>query len=301
MHRLWSRFIHPVITEVAPRRIMEIGADFGWNTGNILIWCRGNGCHAHIIDPAPRPVLHEVMAGYENECTYHALKSIDAIAQIEPPDVVLLDGDHNWATVFSELNLLFDHAADVGAAPPVVMSHDVAWPYARRDMYYNPDDLDGSQRHPYAYRGILPGVAALTDEGMNGKLANALHEGGPRNGVLTAIEDFIASREMDIDLYTLPFFNGLGIVVPEPRRTKSLNALIQDFYTSESLLETCCALEEDSMRTRARLVQTEARLTERTDALRRARTIISGQRARIGDLEDGSATPDQEGERCLGQ
>jgi hypothetical protein len=39
----------------------------------------------------------------------------------------------------------------------------------------------------------------------------AVHEGGPRNGVLTAIEDFVDARE-DLRLAVVPAFYGLGIL-----------------------------------------------------------------------------------------
>jgi hypothetical protein len=48
--------------------------------------------------------------------------------------------------------------------------------------------------------------------GTNSNLLNALHEGGPKNGVLTAIEDFINDRQ-DAWLFELkPEFYGLGIL-----------------------------------------------------------------------------------------
>lgn len=292
MFRFWNRYIHPVIEVVRPSRIMEIGADSGWNTRHILTWCRTHGAHADIIDPAPRPGLHEVLAEYDAEYSYHPRKSVDVIEQLTTPDVVLVDGDHNWATVFTELNLLFSRAADTGAMPPVVFSHDVAWPYARRDMYYNPEDLDSTQRHPYAYRGMLPGVSELTEEGMNGVLANAMHEGGPRNGVLTAIEDFIASSGEVFDFFKLPFFNGLGILVPAPRRSEALRAVVDGFFTTESLLRACMAIEEDAMRLRAVLTQTEARLTRRTDALKRARALLEETRQAAAGPAARKASPE---------
>jgi hypothetical protein len=199
----------------------------------------------------------------------------------------LIDGDHNWATVYSELNLLHAKAEASGLPPPIVISHDVAWPYARRDMYYNPDDLDASQKHPYAYRGMLPGVNELVEEGMNGVLANAMHEGGPRNGVLTAIEDYIASAGTEFVFRKLPFFNGLGILIPVARMTPALQRLIDSFFTAENLLEACIALETDSMHLRAILAQTETCLSRRTSALERARSVIETQRLRIHELEQG--------------
>jgi hypothetical protein len=286
MNRFWHRYIKPLIETAQPRRVMEIGADSGWNTRNILEFCRTSGAHADIIDPAPQPSLHDVFAQFTaKEYRYYPLKSLAAIPQLETPDFALIDGDHNWATVYSELSLLHARADELGLPPPIIISHDVAWPYARRDMYYNPDDLEASQKHPYAYRGMLPGVNELVEHGMNGVLANALHEGGPRNGVLTAIEDYIASSGIEFLFRQIPFFNGLGILVPVARLTPSLKALIDSFFTAESLLEACKALEADAMHLRAILTQTETCLTRRTDALDRARTVIGTLSERVEQLE----------------
>lgn len=286
MNRFWHRYIRPLIETAQPRRLMEIGADSGWNTRNILEYCRQTGAQADIIDPAPRPSLHEVLAAFgPAEYRYHPLKSVAAIPQLDTPDVALIDGDHNWATVYSELNLIQARAEQQQLPPPIVISHDVAWPYARRDMYYNPDDLEASQKHAYAYRGMLPGVNELVEHGMNGVLANALHEGGPRNGVLTAIEDYIASSGVDYTFRKLPFFNGLGILIPAARMTPALQALVDSFFTAESLLEACMAVEADGMHLRAILSQTESCLTRRTAALERAREAIEVQRQRVLELE----------------
>ncbi len=286
MNRFWHRYIRPLIETAQPRRLMEIGADSGWNTRNILEYCRQTGAQADIIDPAPRPSLHEVLAAFgPAEYRYHPLKSVAAIPQLDTPDVALIDGDHNWATVYSELNLIHARAEQQQLPPPIVISHDVAWPYARRDMYYNPDDLEASQKHAYAYRGMLPGVNELVEHGMNGVLANALHEGGPRNGVLTAIEDYIASSGIDYTFRKLPFFNGLGILIPAARMTPSLQALVDSFFTAEGLLEACMAVEADGMHLRAILTQTESCLTRRTAALERAREghrSTAATRARTG-------------------
>src|SRR5579875_3758622 len=198
MQRFWTRFIGPLIDTVQPRRLMEIGADSGWNTRHILAYCRRVGAQADIIDPAPRPSLKEVLEAFPETHVYYPLRSVDAIPTAPPPDVALIDGDHNWRTVFDELTLIFAMAARGGATPPICLFHDCGWPYARRDMYYNPADFKESERRPYAYRGMIPGQPELVDFGMNYMLANALTEGGPRNGVLTAIEDFIDSIDVPL-------------------------------------------------------------------------------------------------------
>jgi hypothetical protein len=222
-------------------------------------------------------------------CWKNWLKSLAAIPQLDSPDIALIDGDHNWATVFRELNLLHARAEQTGHAPPIVIAHDAAWPYARRDMYYSPDDLDGWQRHPYSYKGMVRGQSELDERGVNGWLANATHEGGPRNGVLTAIEDYIASAGIEFTFRTLPFFNGLGILVPAARMTPALQTLIDGFFSAQSMLAACEALEDDGMQLRAMLSQTEACLGRRTEALQRARAIIEAQRRHIAELEHKAA------------
>lgn len=285
MNRFWNRYTGPIIRQIKPRRILEIGAEAGLDTRHLLAHCRDTGCHLDIIETRPSQELIELLGLFGSEvCSLHVGKSTDLIDRIAAPDVVMLDGDHNWHTVYTELGMFKRQALADGQPIPLILAHDCAWPYARRDMYYNPDDFDDTQRRPYAYKGILPGVSALVDNGMNGWYANALHEGGVQNGVLTAIEDFVVASG-GILLRTLPFFNGLGIIMPEERRTPELDALVDSFYSSDMLLETCKALEEDGMQMRAALYEERRRLEVRTDALERARRLLAERNTRIAELE----------------
>jgi hypothetical protein len=275
MHRFWAHHIKPIVETLAPARIIEVGAFSGWNTQHLLRYCRQTRSRIEIIDPAPHPALHDLLAEYPEEHAYHPLTSLEALPLVRPADLVLIDGDHNWYTVYNELKLIFSRASETATPPPIVLLHDVAWPYARRDMYYDPLSLLDTDRHPYAYRGMLPGKAELTDAGMNGELANALHEGGPSNGVLTAVEDFIESSSLPMSFFKLPYFNGLGILVPDIRMTTPLRKVIDGFFSRDSLLEACIHLERDCMIARAELDALKVRDTQKTEALMRARALIA--------------------------
>ena len=64
-------------------------------------------------------------------------------------------------------------------------------------MYYAPDRLPPDAVHPHSFEGgALPGRSELGRGGFQGAggFAWACHEGGERNGVLTAVEDFVASH-----------------------------------------------------------------------------------------------------------
>ena len=65
---------------------------------------------------------------------------------------------------------------------------------------------------------------------MNPTMYNALREGGPRNGVMTGLEDFIAEYEKPLRTVVLPIYFGLAIVVEEERleRQPALARVLDD-------------------------------------------------------------------------
>jgi hypothetical protein len=139
--------------------------------------------------------------------------SHDVLPSIESPDVVLLDGDQNWYSVIEELRILDRTCTDW----PVTFVHDIEWPYGRRDMYYVPQRVPQDQRQPCTQSGIVRGRSELSPDGINSALWNAVTEGGPRNGVLTAVEDFLGETQRDLMLFTASGNNGLGILLDRGR------------------------------------------------------------------------------------
>ena len=133
-------------------------------------------------------------------------------------DVAFVDGDHNWYTVYNECRLLAEASRAAGEPLPVMVFHDVGWPYGRRDLYYDPSTIPEEHRQPYERLGMRPGRAKLVRRGgLNPTLHNAVVEGGPRNGVMTAIEDFVAECAESVRLLVLPVYWGLAVLVDEAR------------------------------------------------------------------------------------
>src|SRR5690606_8626689 len=104
---------------------------------------------------------------------------------------------------------------------PRVLLHDVGWPYARRDLYYAPERVPAEHRQPYAPGALAPGEPGQVEQGLNVGVANAEREGGPRNGVLTAVEDFLAEGPAELRLACLPGFSGLGLLHAPAHRERS--------------------------------------------------------------------------------
>jgi hypothetical protein len=100
------------------------------------------------------------------------------------------------------------------------------------------------QRQPIAPDGRLhPDEPGIHPEGMPYRWP-AAREGGARNGVLTAVEDFVAEGE-DLRLAVVPAFFGLGIVWREDAPWSEAIGEILALWDRNPLLER---LEENRVR-----------------------------------------------------
>ena len=98
---------------------------------------------------------------------------------------------------------------------PLVFLHDIGWPYDRRDMYYNPSNIPEYYRQPYEMNGVHPSTTSLVEnDGINNGLFNSIYVNTPRNGVLTAIEDFLNyANNKKLKLIQIPIYHSLGILI----------------------------------------------------------------------------------------
>jgi hypothetical protein len=193
------------------RSVVEVGAERGRLTQELLSWAAPTGAKVTAIEPEPISDLLELVEEHPDLEVIEET-SLEALSRIPIPDAVVLDGDHNYYTLSNELRLIADHAPD--GQLPILVFHDVCWPLARRDQYAAPDRIPAEHRHPYGEDvKLVPGNPGTAERGLPFEWA-ALKEGGPRNGVLTAIEDFMEERG-DLRLAIIPFFFGCGLLWPE--------------------------------------------------------------------------------------
>lgn len=212
MHRFWDTVLGPLCGILEPRSIVEIGAGRGFNSRNIIEYCRRSGARCHVIDPAPAGDLEELASGAAELVELHCVPSLEVLGRLDG-DLFLIDGDHNWHTVSGELRAIEARGERRPDPLPVVCLHDVGWPYGRRDLYYAPERIPEPERQPHARRGIALGEVELAASGgYNSRHCNALREGGPRNGVLTAVEDFVAERLSRWRFDVVPGFHGLAVL-----------------------------------------------------------------------------------------
>src|SRR3954471_22341657 len=123
MFPFWEIAIAPLLEAAEVRRIVEIGALRGENTKQIVD-ALGPECVLHVIDPVPDfdPAEHEQR--FAGQYVFHQDLSVNVLPGLEPMDAALIDGDHNWYTVYHELSMLRQVARDAGAPLPIMLLHD---------------------------------------------------------------------------------------------------------------------------------------------------------------------------------
>lgn len=243
----WESLIKPLFEAASVRNILEIGSSAGQNTKNLIDFVRHRGGLVIAIDPDPKFDVFEWRLQHQDCFHFIEETSLNALPKINDRiDAALIDGDHNWYTVFHELQFLEKHAEKTGSFP-LILLHDVGWPYGRRDMYCDPGRIPASFRQPFLQKGISTSSETLLETGgLNRDMHNAVHAHSPKNGVLTAVEDFIAGSERTFDWIELPGLFGLGILIEsnQMKHHPLLGEFIRSLMLSYPLREHLRTLEE---------------------------------------------------------
>lgn len=196
-----------ILEAVEAQTIAEVGAYAGDLTEVLVDWADDHGAAVTAVDPLPQPALSD-LARSRPQLTLLEETGAGALATMDLPDALVIDGDHNYYTVSEELKQV--GLRTNGADMPLLLFHDVCWPHGRRDSFYAPERVpeefsEGIQEGV----GVFPGEPGVTTGGLPYKWAKD-HEGGDRNGVLTAIEDFVDGLD-DVRLAIVPVFFGFGV------------------------------------------------------------------------------------------
>jgi hypothetical protein len=292
------------------KSVAEVGAFAGDLTRVLISWAAPAGAHVQAIDPAPQPEL-ERLAQEHAELELIRRTSLEALPSIELPDAIVIDGDHNYYTVSEELRLIGERAA--GARLPLLLFHDVLWPHGRRDDYFDAAQIPADARHPLVGEGagIYPGDPGTRPGGLPYP-RSAAGEGGARNGVLTAIEDFVGARERN-RLAVVPAFFGFAVAWDTEASWAGALASILDPFDRHPVLERLEANRVEHL-ARGYLHQTEvwaleAQLTRQRAVLQRlldssafgVAERLSRLRGRAGIASEQSVVSKDEIRRVLGE
>jgi hypothetical protein len=270
---------------VGARRIVEVGAEGAIFSSFLADYAAAKGGDVRCVDPAPSDALRD-LGQREAGVTLLEEYSPAALDQLQDADAYFLDGDHNWHIVSGELRAIRDRLLDADQ-PAIAILHDVHWPCARRDMYYEPDRIPAVERQPYTFdSGISPDEPGLDPHGFRGAgvFAVAEREGGPRNGVLTAVEDFLEENPGLVHRIVPCVFGAGFLYSTSARWAAELDAYLAP-YDRSPLLER---LEANRIALFLQVLRLQDELDRRTGV---QANVVSGLRRRIAELE-GQVDPD---------
>ena len=252
-----SEIILPALEITGARNLVEIGAEFGGMSQLLADFAAEHGGVLTSVDPTVKPEFTAWLAN--NPAARHVAKpSLDAIGGLSDVDAWIVDGDHNYYTVYHEL-LAIDAVGQCDGKPLLAVLHDVNWPCGRRDSYYAPERIPAEWRHPYDFNG---GVTLETEELLwnrgfrgAGQFAFAKHSGGPRNGVLTAVEDFVEETRgtgREIAFAYIPAVFGVAFVFDSAAAwSGDLAAALMPYHQSKLLQ----SLEENRLRNYLKVIE----------------------------------------------
>ena len=213
MHRLFATVVRPLLESVNARTVVEVGAGSGRLTRRLL---EETPAFVHAVDPAPS-FDPDALAPGPDRLALHEDRSLCVLRGLPAIDLAILDGDPNWYTVVNELRLLAAEKRGHRDPLPVIVVHNVGWPFGRRDGYYDPDAIPEAWRSPHAALGLVPGHAAPSADGLALVPHVGLEDRLPNSGVRTALDDFLGADPERWRFTELPGLYGVGVLASQDR------------------------------------------------------------------------------------
>jgi hypothetical protein len=210
--------ISQILNVLKPKSICEVGIEGGKFTEYLLTYTKDHNISYKGIEPKiDEDVKKNIL---NNNQKIYEMLSLKVLPDIKA-DIFFLDGDHNYYTLYNELKLIYQNNPSA-----VVFLHDISWPWRYRDLYYNPGVIPNKYIHPYEYtEGIRLGIKGTVKYGFRGlrQYAYAKTEGGEKNGLLPAIQDFLLENQDEsyeyIELFAV---FGLGILFNSDKLSKDV-------------------------------------------------------------------------------
>ena len=242
---MFSTVIKPLLEATHDQAVLEIGAGSGCLTRRLI-----EGSHAvvHAVDPTPQ-FDPQVLAGATDRLVLYPERSLSVLSALPAVGLAILDGDPNYYTVANELRLLADTEQGGDSTAPVIVVHNVGWPFGRRDGYYEPETIPERARADYIAMGLMPGHSAPSPGGVELVPFVAERERLPWTGVRTAVEDFLAARPDSWRFVDLPGLHGMAVLASRARldTETELSEVLDSFQRPDFLVSLLDSVERERL------------------------------------------------------
>ncbi len=150
---------------------------------------------------------------------------LNILPNLENYDAIFINDDSNWYTVFNELEIIKKTNDNF----PLVFICNNNFPNKRRDSYSNPNNIPTTFRHKYTKE--LPICYNNEKIIISDGFYHACEENTSKNGVLTAIEDFLKENSY-VEMIKINFTKDICILCPKSqinqKRISIITKNIQD-------------------------------------------------------------------------
>jgi len=240
----WNQVVEPITSLLRPQVILHAGARGGGVVENLAQFAATLNADLHVASAHPHVDFAPLRATCRDRLITHKASAREVIELIPPPDLVIIDEDPNWYTIHEILSAARARAEQFNRPFPPTLVANTGFPFGRRDSYDDPQRIPPYFRQPHERAGITLGSPSLTAGfGLFADRYNATEANSPRNGVMTAIEDFCARGDAP-RLTILPHFFGLTLLTPR-NAAPEIEKIISDLTLHENLSLLTETLEQN--------------------------------------------------------
>jgi hypothetical protein len=281
MNPLFAPILQPLLAHAGIKSILLAGAD-----GDLATWLLDTGGPAgpllHVASPSFSFDIAAMRARGGDRLVLHPSRAADALSLMPLPDLLIIDGEPNWYAVSLTLQAAARQAATLSAPFPLTLVSDTAWPYARRDRYTDPGTMPAEFTRPHERAGVLPGQSGLAaGAGLFADRFHAKTENEPKNGVLTAIEEFLIEQD-GLGIASLPLLHGISLIyqktIPLPDLTRSA---LDSIHLGAAARETAAATETARLELMVEAAQLRRALAAAEYGFDAARTALDRERKAV--------------------
>lgn len=198
-------------------KVLLIGLSNEKIINEVISYCITNNSLLYAIDPnidikniiENKFNINDIQEYLEKQVIYFEGCSLDILPTLNSFDAIFINDDPNWYTLHSELNLIKKNNINF----PLVFVCNNKYPHKRRDSYSNPKNIPKKFRNDFCDELCIKYIENndVKHTKIKDKFYHAIYENTPKNGILTAIEDFLKENN-NLNILEINPLEGISLI-----------------------------------------------------------------------------------------